>query len=287
MCYNKKSDRRRCVQNKAILYHFRYDCESGLSPNTKQCEANEKRGWNMKMTADTHTHSIASGHAYSSIQENIQAAAQKGLELIALTDHAPAMQNTTCHAFFANLHVIPESLFGVRVLKGVELNILDFDGRVDLDEQTLSRLDVAIASLHVPCIPPGSKAENTRACVAAMENPYVRILGHPGDPRYAMDYQEVFRKAMETGTLLEINNASLIPGGFRAGSDENISALLKMAMKADIPVVVGSDAHFSAGVGDFSYVQALLAQVHFPEDLVLNTHAEHLLRYFTAGKPAV
>ncbi|WMI82118.1 phosphatase [Anaerotignum sp. MB30-C6] len=231
----------------------------------------------MKILADTHTHSMASGHAYSTIQENIRAAAEKGLKLIALTDHAPAMQNTTSHAYFANLHVIPEELFGVRVLKGVELNIIDFEGTLDLDEQTLSRLDISIASLHTPCISSGTKEENTRACICAMENPLVDILGHPGDPRYPMDFEEVFKVAKRTGTILEINNASLVPGGIRSGSDENIEQILRMSMKEDVPVVVSSDAHFYTGIGDIFYVERIMEKVGFPEDLVLNTDPQKLL----------
>lgn len=231
----------------------------------------------MKILADTHTHSMASGHAYSTIQENIKAAAEKGLELVALTEHAPAMKNTTSHAYFANLHVIPDYLFGIRILKGVELNIIDFQGTIDLDEVTLAKLDISIASLHTPCIAPGSKKENTKACLCAMENPLVDILGHPGDPRYPLDYEEIFRAAQKTGTLLEINNASLVPDGVRGGSEENIERILRMAMKEDVPVVVGSDAHFYTGIGDISYVERLMEKVGFPEELVLNTNCQNLL----------
>ncbi|MBR4934958.1 MAG: phosphatase, partial [Anaerotignum sp.] len=185
----------------------------------------------MNLKMDIHTHSVASGHAYSTVDENMRWAAEKGLELVALTDHAPGMKDTTGHAYFANLHVLPEKLHGVRLLKGIELNIMDFDGRVDMDERVLSRMDLAIASLHLPCIAPGSRKENTAALVKAMENPYVHIIGHPGDPRYDVDYQEVFRQAKATGTLLEINNASLIPGGFRDGSQENVRNILRMSME--------------------------------------------------------
>lgn len=233
----------------------------------------------MKILADTHTHSIASGHAYSTVDENMRWAAEKGLQLVALTDHAPAMKNTTCHAYFANLHVLPDKLHGVRLLKGIELNILDFDGQVDMDETILSRMDLVIASLHMPCISPGSRKENTTACLKAMENPFVDILGHPGDPRYDMDYEALFRVAGETGTLLEINNASLIPGGFRDGSRENIKTLLRLCMEEGRPVVVGSDAHFYTGIGDFAYVEALLEEVGFPPELVLNTDPQRLLSY--------
>ena len=88
---------------------------------------------------------------------------------------------------------------------------------------------------------------------------------------YDVDYKEVFRQAKETGTILEINNASLIPGGFRDGSQENVKEILRMSMEEGISVVLGSDAHFYTGIGDFSHALALLKEVGFPEELVLNT----------------
>lgn len=233
----------------------------------------------MKILADTHTHSIASGHAYSTIDENVRWAARRGLQLLALTDHAPAMKDTTCHAYFANLRVVPQELCGVQILRGVELNIMDFDGSVDLDEKVLSGLDIAIASLHTPCLAPGSRKENTRAYCRVMENPYVDVLGHPGDPRYDVDYKEVFRVARETGTLLEINNASLVPGGFRDGSNVNIEKLLWMCMEEGSPVLLGSDAHFYTGIGDLAYAEGLLQKVGFPEELVLNTRPEEVRKH--------
>ena len=231
----------------------------------------------MKRLMDTHTHSVASGHAYSTVDENLRWAAQKGMELVALTDHAPGMKDTTGHAYFANLHILPKELHGVRLLKGIELNIMDFDGKIDMDEKVLSRLDLGIASLHMPCIQPGSRKENTRALVKVMENPYVDIIGHPGDPRYDVDYEEVFRQAKETGTILEINTASLVPGGFRDGSRENVKTILRRSMAEGVPVVLGSDAHFYTGVGDFSHALALLQEVDFSAELVLNTDPKRFL----------
>ena len=222
----------------------------------------------MKRLMDIHTHAVASGHAYSTVDENLRWAAEQGLQLVALTDHAPAMKDTTCHAYFANLHVLPEMLHGVRLLKGIELNILD----------------LAIASLHMPCIKPGTKKENTQAFLKVMENPYVDIIGHPGDPRYAVDYRELFRMAKETGTLLEINNASLTPGGFREGSRENIKKILLMSMEEGQPVVLGSDAHFYRNVGDFSYAEDLLKELQFPEELILNNTPEKFLAGLRHGR---
>ncbi len=232
----------------------------------------------MKLFADMHTHSVISRHAYSTIDENTRYAAQKGLSLLAVTDHAPGMPHTSCHAYFANLHVLPERLHGVRLLRGIELNIMDYDGQVDMDDAILSRLDIAIASLHTPCITPGSKKENTRACIKAMEHPWVDVLGHPGDPRYPMDYDEIFRASKETGCLLEINNASLTPGGYRGGSAEHMEYLLRLCMEEEVPVVVGSDAHFYHAIGEFSLTEQLFEKVDFPASLVLNTQPQRLIK---------
>ena len=169
-------------------------------------------------------------------------------------------------------------------IQGIELNILDFDGTIDMDEAVLQRLDLAIASLHMPCIKPGTKKENTQAFLKVMENPYVDIIGHPGDPRYAVDYRELFRMAKETGTLLEINNASLTPGGFREGSRENIKKILLMSMEEGQPVVLGSDAHFYRNVGDFSYAEDLLRELQFPEELILNNTPEKFLAGLRHGR---
>lgn len=237
----------------------------------------------MKHLLDIHTHSLASRHAYSTVEENFRWAAEQGLQMVALTDHAPAMRDTTCHAYFANLHILPKTLHGVRLLAGIELNILDFDGRVDMDAAVLSGLDIAIASLHPNCLAPGSKRENTRALLCTMENPYVDVIGHPGAPQYAVDYAEVFRKAQETGTLLEINNASLVPGGFRDGSRAQLRAILRMSMEAGQPVVLGSDAHFYRSIGDFTHAEALLHELNFPEELVLNTCPEKFLASLKRG----
>ena len=91
----------------------------------------------MKIVLDTHAHTIVSGHAYNTIREMAQMAKEKGLEAFALTEHAPQMPGT-CHEFyFQNLHIVPREMYGVRLFMGVELNIMNEKGEVDLPESTL------------------------------------------------------------------------------------------------------------------------------------------------------
>ena len=83
---------------------------------------------------DLHTHTVASGHAYCSLREMAKAASDKGLELLGITEHAPSMPGT-CHKFyFHNLKVVPREMYGIQLLLGSEVNILDSQGTVDLGE---------------------------------------------------------------------------------------------------------------------------------------------------------
>lgn len=224
----------------------------------------------MNYLLDLHTHTIASGHAYSTIKEMAQAASEKGLKLLGITEHSMTMPGT-CHSFyFQNTEVIPRERFGVELMIGSELNIIDYDGTVDMEEEILRRLDYAVASFHTPCISSGSKAENTRSARKAMENPHVLILGHPDDGRFPMDYEELVRGSKETGAVLELNNSSLNPRGFRKNALENDKLLLELCMKHQVSIVLNSDAHVDLDVGNHCYSQKLLEAVGFPEELILN-----------------
>lgn len=95
---------------------------------------------------------------------------------------------------------------------GSEVNILDAKGTVDLPQKTMEKLDIIIASLHTPCMEPGSCQENTEAYLNAMKNPCINIIGHPDDGRYEVDYEALVQGAKEYGKILELNNHSMDPG---------------------------------------------------------------------------
>ena len=210
----------------------------------------------MKYTSvlDLHTHTVASGHAYCTIPEMAAAAAGKGLEILGITEHAPAMPGTCHNFYFHNLKVVSRELHGIRLLLGTELNILDSDGQVE----------------------PGSRAENTEAYLNVMKNPYVNIIGHPDDGRYEIDYPALVQGAREYGKVLELNNHSLEPSCFRQGAKENDTEMLKLCMKYQVPVVMSSDAHFDSAINEFESARSLLEELDFPEELVLNRSAEAL-----------
>lgn len=232
----------------------------------------------MTFVLDTHTHSIASGHAYSTIQEMITSAKEKNLQLLGISEHAPAMPGSCQEIYFSNLNVFPDTINGIKLLFGAETNVLNYEGEVDLSEKTLSRLSYGIASLHTPCITPGSKKENTAAYLHVMENPYINIIGHPDDSRYMVDYKELVKQAKETGTLLEVNNTSLSPISFRQNARENYKEMLTLCAKEQVPIIVDSDAHTSYDVGNFTYAIPLLEEIHFPKELIANTSIDKFMQ---------
>jgi putative hydrolase len=148
--------------------------------------------------------------------EILAAAAQKGLEAIAFTDHGPAMPGGPHRYHFSNLLVLPEKEKNVEVLRGVEANIIDREGTIDLPEEYLRLLDIVWAGLHIPCLQPASRSLNTETLINALESPFVDGVVHPGNPDFPIDAEAVVRAVVEKGKLLEINNSSFVTIARRA-----------------------------------------------------------------------
>ena len=231
----------------------------------------------MKYQLDIHCHTVSSGHAYCTLEENFEAASAKNLKLLAITDHAPAMPGGAHLFHFYNMRILPEYIKGVRLIKGAEVNIIDYEGSIDLDDDVMSNLDLIIASLHPPCLDFGTPNEHTNTIIKAMNNPGIHIIGHPGDIRYNFDIKEVVSMSKETGTLLEINNSSLKPTSFRPGGDIMIRKIIEECMRQDVQVIMGSDAHYSGDVGNFTEASALLKKLGFPEENIINNSVEKFL----------
>ncbi|HPL52824.1 MAG TPA: phosphatase [Bacillota bacterium] len=231
----------------------------------------------MNLLVDPHCHTISSGHAYSTIKEIAEAAAEKGLKLIAMTDHGPAMPGGPHIFHLGNQRVIPDYINGVRVLKGVEADIIDFNGGLDVPEKYLKMLDIVIASLHEPCIPPGSVEDNTKALIAAMNNPLIDVIAHPGNPVYPIDIDRFVQCACETGTLIEINNSSFTVS--RKGSHENCIKIAAKAKEMGAMLIVSSDCHICYDVGGFDKVKEIFEELEIPEELVINTDFRKLIDY--------
>lgn len=238
----------------------------------------------MRIVIDTHTHSISSGHAYSTVQEMAREASGNGMEGFVLTDHGPSMEGAPTWLHFANLKAIPDEIFGVRVFKGIESNIIDYTGKTDLPDEALKRLDFVLASFHDICITPSTVEEHTNAMINALKNPCIDAVAHPGNPTFQVDIERVVRAAKEYGKLIEINNHSF---AVRHGSEKNCREFAMKCRELGVSIVCGSDAHISFDIGKMDKVYKLLGEVGMPEEQVLNSSLKKFEAYLASKKKRI
>lgn len=224
---------------------------------------------------DIHTHTVVSGHAYNSLYEMVKAGADKGLALFGSSDHAPSMPGSCHEMYFCNFSCLPRELYGIRLLMGCELNILDYSGKVDLPVNLLKRLHYGIASIHDLCYKVGNREQNTAAVIGAMKNPYIQVIGHPDSSRIPLDYKAIVLAAKEQHVLLEVNNSSLKPGSPRPGARENYKTMLALCQTYAVPIIVNSDAHCAVDAGQHDCAMELIREIQFPEELVVNGDLDH------------
>jgi len=240
---------------------------------------------NSKIKLDVHTHTIMSGHAYSTLQEMVAAAHQKKLDILGITEHAPGIPGTCHPIYFRNLHVVPRQMGSLRLMLGAELNILDTKGTLDLDEYYYRQLDIRIAGIHLLCWQGGSIEENTSGMIAAIRNPWTQIISHPGDGTAELLFEPIVLAAKETKTLLEINNSSLNPCRNKEAALKNNLEILRLCKQYEVPVILGSDAHISYSIADYGFIWPLLAETEFPDHLIMNYNPDNFLKYLKKGVP--
>jgi len=227
--------------------------------------------------SDMHTHSIASGHGTDcTISDMAKSASRKGLKLLGITDHGPATLAAGTPSYFRSLTFSPKKRFGLELLYGIELNILDKEGHTDLEEELLSRLDYAIASMHAQNYKGKTIEENTEAYINAMKNPHVKLLGHCDNPQFPVDYDQIAKAAKEYQVAFEINEASLAPYGYRGDTRANSREILCCCRKYHVPVLLSSDSHGAEHIGDFTYASEFVHKEMFPESLILNNQLPKL-----------
>lgn len=226
---------------------------------------------------DTHAHTVASTHAYSTVHDYFHAAKTKGIDLFAITDHAPTMPDAPHYWHFGNMKVLPRIVDNIAMLRGIEANILPDNAGVDVPDGLLPYLDIAIASFHEPVIPPGNQKYNTQCMLRAIESCRIQIIGHPGNPRYPVDIDEIVRAAKDHNVAIEINNSSFTHS--REGSEANCIAFLECIAKHDWKVVFASDAHSAFHLGELSQCVAKAEAVGFPMHNVVSATAASLLAF--------
>lgn len=218
---------------------------------------------------DTHVHTVLSGHAWSTLRENILQAVKVELKGFCLTEHSGAVPGAAPEWSPVSMPMLPKYEDGLRLYHGLEADILSPEGRLCPSDEYLSMLEFCIASMHIVAANfPRTVSACTEAYLHALENPYVTVLGHLDRVAFPCDLEAVVKKAQECEKLIELNNASLIPA--RASGHQNVIKLIKLCKQYDVPVCVSSDAHYYAMVGDFNLIETALSENDFPAELIAN-----------------
>lgn len=251
-----------------------------------------------QLLCDVHTHTIFSRHAYSTIEENVRAASERGLELLGSADHFSDMlfeeQTIKNFQFFTNQGIWPRVWHGVRLLRACEADIVDLEGHLfgwdvpcpvgitggrypagsTLQSVVFRGLDYVVASVHGKAFTEGaSLAQTTGMYVGAIQHPKVLIVGHPGRSSVPFDVREVVRAAKDAHKLIEINDHSF-DGKFRDRSHDACRRIAEACAEEGISVAVSSDAHICSSIGRLDKAAALLDEIHFPQELVATRSAE-------------
>ena len=140
--------------------------------------------------ADLHTHSLASTHAYSTIREMVDSAAEKGLKAIAITDHARTMPGAPGPWFFNSMHELPLLYRGILLIAGMEANVIDLNGTLDINETERRDVNWLVASIHnlgLPGLENPTVEKCTQLWLNIAHDPKVNVIGHSGSPEFRYD----------------------------------------------------------------------------------------------------
>lgn len=263
----------------------------------------------LHIACDTHTHTTFSRHAYSTVEENVRAAAEQRFELLGVTDHFSPMvhpEPTTGtdlrdYQHFLNFEVWPRTWFGVRLMHGCEADIVDLDGHlygwdkpvewslggpatgtVDMLQEAVFRgCDYVIASVHSRRWAEGAtRAQLTQMYVQALAHPKVLVLGHIGRTGLDINIDAVAEEARDRGKLIEINEASLFG---RQDSTACCREIVRRCKAVGCMVSTASDAHISHDVARLDRARTLLEDASFPPRLVATRDAETFLGVWEAA----
>lgn len=250
--------------------------DAGVLPTP--LEVNQIRG-------DLHVHTTWSGDGRSSMADMLDAVVERGLEYVALTDHA---ENLTINGLSKDevlearqeIEQHRSRLPTLDILHGSELNIGP-DGSIDYDPDFLSGFDFGVASIHSHF--DLSPEDQTARLLAAVANPAVNVIGHPSGrkigrrPGARFDATEVFEAAAASGTAVEIN--------CHLQRLDLSAPLIRSAMAIEgLMFAISTDAHHTAELGNIRWGVAQARKGWVPADRVLNCLTLTEFRAFVARK---
>ncbi|MBQ6632558.1 MAG: PHP domain-containing protein [Romboutsia sp.] len=234
----------------------------------------------MQILADYHTHTIYS-HGKGTIEENVVEAISKGIKTVGISDHgykhlAYGIKLNDIYKMREEIDKLNDKYSDINILLGMECNILDSYGNIDINDKIMENCDYIMAGYHFASTPTSFKSilnhynnymiknekakdYNTNAIINAMKNNNIFIITHPGD-KGDVYIEEIAKIAKDTDTRLEINSSH----GFL-----NTNQLVKIKNIGN-KFIIGSDAHIPQNVGNFDLAMKIIKESNLDLSLVEN-----------------
>ena len=218
------------------------------------------------LEVDLHVHSLFSSCGLHTILELLAHGRSIGLKAIAITDHGPAVEEGRLTSVFFERFKSPYP--DIRLYKGIELNLIDENGAIDMVWPLMPLVDILLLGAHPNLEKGRPKAWYTDMFLAAIEkNPFIDILTHPNDPTYPLDFRRLAESAKRHGMAIELNNSKIL---YRRGTSQGALELINACKEAGCLMVVNSDTHALQELGGDESVRPLLEEVGFPESFIIN-----------------
>ena len=214
---------------------------------------------------DLHSHSLFSLCGCHTVIEMLTEAKALKMKALAITDHGRTLKGRLNGVFYKRL---TDPVPGVRLIKGIECNVLDTPGSIDCPLEFLPHMDVVLLGIHHNIQHGLGKGKYTEMLISAMEkNRFVDIIAHPNVLEYEVEFEPLARAALKFGMALELNNSKPVLG---RTTPEALKALILACKQIECPVVISSDAHVLSEIGRDEAIRSLLTELEFPKRLIVN-----------------
>jgi putative hydrolase len=234
------------------------------------------------LKVDLHLHTIASGHAHNTILEYINRARELRMKIIGISDHGPGNDDTLVNElYFRVISRLPKFVKGLRILKGIEANIIDSKGSLDISDNTIeNKLDYVMANLHYgSAYKDSGKVKNTKALINAIGSGKIDIITHPfWMGHFEIDIEKVSKEACEHNVLLEVDTHYIGKHQLEPYMIENLTKMIEVAKKYKKKVIVGSDAHNIWELADDTPLKKIKNKIGLTDKMIINNYPKELLK---------
>ena len=233
------------------------------------------------MKIDLHIHTVASGHAHNTILEYMNQAKKLKMKAIGISDHGPNVADAIIsELYFRTLRQIPRKIGGLLIFKGIEANIINENGDIDISDGTIESLDYVMANFHKNTdYQDRGKKLNTEVILKTIKSGKVNIISHPFLTKFFnIDIKRMSEEACKNNVLLELNLYYLSKSKNNPDIIPNIKIMVDVVKQYKKKFIIGSDAHNIWELADDSSLKAIKKQIGLTDNLIINNYPQELFK---------